>query len=144
METLFIVPCSATKSRILTSQPMPAKEAYTGNAFQICRKMLEKEHFKWCVLSALYGFIWPTTFIEWYDEKMKPVTPDTAWDDCFGHITNRQYARLLTSEKIVVLGSRLYANAASVLLQKPVIAPVAGLPIGKMLGEIKRVMWRSL
>ena len=142
METLFIVPCSATKSRILKNTPMPAKEAYTGQAFQICRRMLEKEHLKWCVLSAFYGFIWPTTVIEWYDVKMEPVDDETAWDDCFGFITNRQYARLMTSDRYVLLGSRLYANAAKVLLKRDVESPVSGLPIGKMLGEIKRGLWR--
>jgi hypothetical protein len=39
--TLFIVPCSQTKSRILTSEPMAARDAYVGQAFKICRERLE-------------------------------------------------------------------------------------------------------
>jgi hypothetical protein len=116
---------------------MLAKNAYAGTAFKICRAELERQKLKWCILSASYGFIWPTTYIEWYDEKMTPVTEDTDWENCFGFITNRQYARLMTAEHIVVLGSNLYANAAAVLLRRPVESPVAGLPIGKMLASLK-------
>ena len=139
--TIFIVPCSATKSRILSTQAMPAKEAYTGQAFRLCRSMVERARVKWCILSAHYGFIWPTTVIEHYDVKMTPVDEHTCWDECFGSITNRQYARLFTSERYVLLGSRLYADAARALLRRTVEAPVAGLPIGRMLAELQRGYW---
>jgi hypothetical protein len=36
----------------------------------------------------------------------------------------------------VVLGSKLYANAAAVLLRRQVEAPLVGLPIGKMLQRL--------
>jgi hypothetical protein len=139
-QTLFVVPCSATKASELKTQPLLAKDAYTGQAFKMCRALLESHHLKWCVLSAWYGFIWPTTIIEWYDVKMEAVTPETDWE-CFDMISNRQYARLMTSERTVVLGSRLYADAASILLNRTVEAPMAGLSIGKMLGAIKAASW---
>ena len=135
-QPLFVVPCSATKSRILHSQPMPAREAYTGQAFQTARRLCERHHIKWCVLSGYYGFLWPNTPVEFYDQKMLPVTPDTVWDDCFGSITNRQYGRLRTASRVIVLGSRLYATAAATLLARPVESPLAGLPIGKMLSTL--------
>jgi hypothetical protein len=140
-EPLFVVPCSATKSRFLKNGPMLAKEAYQGQAFQICRRILEREKLKWCVLSAHYGFIWPTTKIEWYDVKMTPVKPDDCWDECFGFITNRQYARLMAAERIIVLGSQLYADAARILLNKPIESPVSGLPIGRMLQVLHSASW---
>lgn len=143
-DRLYVVPCSATKSRILASQPMPARDAYAGQLFRLCRAALEREGLKWCILSAHYGFIWPTTVIEWYDVKMTPVTEATVWDDCFGHITNRQFARLMTAQRVMVLGSRLYADAAAALLKRPVSAPVAGLPIGRMLAEIRRGHWLQI
>lgn len=134
---LFVVPCSATKSRILINgDPLPARDAYTGQAFRMARQRLEQAKEKWCILSGYYGFLWPSTVIENYDVKMEPVTTDTVWDECFGAINNRQYARLMTAEHIVVLGSRLYANAASVLLHRKVEAPLVGLPIGRMLQKI--------
>ncbi len=138
---LYIVACSATKARTLSSAPMPARDAYTGQAFRMCRFHLERLRLKWCILSAHYGFIWPSTLIESYDVKMTPVTPSTCWDNCFGAITNRQYARLITEPHITVLGSRLYSDAASVLLQRPALAPLAGLTIGHMLSAINRCAW---
>lgn len=138
-DTLFVVPCSATKSRILQAgTPMPARDAYTGQAFRLARHQLERARLKWCILSGYYGFIWPSTIIEDYDVKMEPVDESTVWDECFGAINNRQYARLMTAERIVVLGSKLYADAATVLLRRPVEAPLVGLPIGRMLSALSQ------
>lgn len=138
---LFIVSCSATKSRALATTPLPARDAYQGQAFRMARQALERRKLKWCILSAGYGFLWPDTLIEDYDEKMQPVTPDTVWDDCFGSISNRQYGRLFTADRYVSLGSRLYADAAATLLQRPVEAPLAGLPIGRMLSRLAHGDW---
>ena len=134
---LFVVPCSATKSKALTNgSPMPARDAYTGQAFRMARHQLDSARAKWCILSGYYGFIWPSTVIESYDVKMEPVDESTVWDECFGAINNRQYAKLMTAERIVVLGSMLYVNAAAVLLNRDIDAPLAGLPIGKMLQRL--------
>jgi hypothetical protein len=140
-EWLFVVPCSATKSRILATEPMPAREAYTGQAFRLCRDSVSRHRLKWCILSGGYGFIWPSTVIESYYEKMERVTDETVWHDCFSHINNRQYGRLMTAKNIMVLGSRLYANAAKVLLGRNVVAPFAGLSIGRMLSAIRQERW---
>jgi hypothetical protein len=140
-DTLFILPCSQTKHADLAAGPMLARDAYQGGAFRMARALLEEAGARWCILSGGYGFLWPTSSIEAYDTKMEPVTEETVWDECFSQITNRQYARLMTAGRIVVLGSRLYADAAAVLLRRPVEAPVAGLPIGKMLSAIKRAEW---
>lgn len=141
---LFVVACSQTKTEALRRGPTPAREAYAGGAFRIARGVLEAAGFKWCILSGGYGFIWPSTIIEHYDAKMTPVDADTVWDDCFGFITNRQYARLMTADRVVVLGSRLYAEAASELLRRPVFAPLAGLPIGRALSALKSEEWTRL
>jgi len=143
-EILFIVPCSARKHPALKSGAMAAQDAYTGQAFRICQRILRQQRRKWCILSAHYGFIWPSTLIEWYEQKMEPVTPGTVWEDCFQHITNRQYARLRTSRPLIVLGSRLYAQAAATLLHQTVFAPVAGLPIGKMLSRLAAGDWLQI
>jgi hypothetical protein len=70
---------------------------------------------------------------------MTPVTKATVWDNCFGEINNRQYAKLMTADRVVVLGSRLYADAARILLDRDVDAPVAGLSIGRMLSALKSI-----
>lgn len=134
--SLFVVPCSATKSRTLAAGPLPARDAYTGQAFRMARHRLEQSGAKWCILSGYYGFIWPSTVIENYDLKMEPVTESTVWHECFGAINNRQYAKLMNADRIIVLGSKLYANAAAILLGRKVEAPLVGLPIGKMLQRL--------
>lgn len=140
---LFILPCSATKARTLAAGPMPARDAYTGNAFRMLRRQLEIDRAKWCILSGYYGFLWPDTPIEDYNVRMEPVTPETVWDECFGMLTDRQYGRLMTADSFTVLGSRLYSDAAAVLLKRPVRAPLAGLSIGLMLSAIARGTWRN-
>lgn len=141
MSHLYIVPCSATKARTLAAGPMPARDAYTGQAFRMARHQMERRKLKWCILSAHYGFIWPDTKIEHYDVKMTTVTPQTPWFDCFGEITNRQYGRLMSATQITVLGSRLYSDAAAVLLDRPVCAPLAGLSIGRLLSALNSTIW---
>jgi hypothetical protein len=139
--TLYIVACSATKSRLLDTTPLPARDAYTGQAFRLARATMERQRLKWCILSGHYGFIWPSTIIENYNVKMAPVDHSTVWHECFGSINNRQYGRLLTASNITVLGSKLYADAASILLKRPVQAPLSGLSIGLMLQSLSTESW---
>jgi hypothetical protein len=141
MSAIYILPCSATKARTLTVGPMPARDAYTGQAFRMARHHLERSKVKWCILSGFYGFLWPSTWIENYEAKMQSVTSETVWDECFGMLSDRQYGRLMSAESITVLGSRLYADAAAALLRRPVNAPLAGLPIGKMLSQLSSASW---
>lgn len=140
-EILYVVPCSAKKARTLKAGPMPAREAYTGQGFRAIRHQLERAGAKWCILSGHYGFIWPTTIIEDYDVKMEPVDQDTVWETCFQFMSNRQYGELMTAGRIVVVGSRLYRDAAAALLKRDVEGPLVGLSIGRMLHTINRGDW---
>lgn len=136
MHTYYIVPCSQTKRP--TSVWIPARELYIGGAFKIASARLDSLRRPWIVLSALYGFVSPAAKIETYEKKMEPLQAGQAWDDCFEHISMRAQLELQrSSNRVVVLGSKLYADAAAVLLGRPVEAPVAGLPIGRMLSALK-------
>lgn len=147
MNVLYCLPCSATKARTLEAGPLPARDAYTGQAFRMLRQTMEREKLKWCILSGGYGFLWPTSVIEWYDEKMRPLRKDEPWDDCFEEMNQRQYGQLMNADVVSVLGSRLYADVAEELLvnrsifRGEVRKPLAGLPIGKMLQAIHRREW---
>lgn len=138
---LFIVACSQRKAPALKAGALPAREAYAGTAFRICRDALEAAGARWCILSGEYGIIWPTTVISDYDTKMEPVTAETVWFDCFSELTEDQFSALQAAEAVTVLGSELYATAARHLLEREVAAPVAGLPIGKMLAALKSQTW---
>jgi hypothetical protein len=75
---------------------------------------------------------------------MTPFKPGDQWDNCFEHVTDDQFDQLRGADRVVVLGSRLYAEAAEVMLGRPVECPLAGLPIGRMLNALRVGMWDSL
>lgn len=137
--TLYVVPCSARKAPALKRGPLPARDAYHGTAFRLCRSRLEAARRPWCILSGWHGFLWPSTPITDYDALMPWLGPETVWDDALGAINDRQYARLRHAGRIVVLGSRRYVHAARWLLEREVEGPVAGLPIGRMLHALKHL-----
>lgn len=137
---MFIVPCSRLKHPELPVRDLPARDAYMGQAFRMCRRRLEHAGAQWCILSGLYGFLWPDTIIAYYDQKMEPVTAATDWE-AFEELKQKQYGRLMSASRYVVLGSQLYATAARHMLGRPVDAPLVGLTIGRMLQRIKTGLW---
>lgn len=139
---LFVVSCSQRKTDALKAGPTAARDAYDGTAFKIARRMLENAGCKWCILSGYYGILWPDTIIENYDVKMDP-DPYREWDGQFDSIKQKQYGRLMSAKRVVVLGSQLYARTAAVMLDRKVEAPLAGLPIGKALQKLKSGVWLS-
>lgn len=139
---LFVVACSQRKTAALKAGPTAARDAYDGTAFKIARRMLENAGAKWCILSGYYGILWPDTIIENYNVKMDP-DPHREWDGHFDSIKQKQYGRLMSARRVVVLGSRLYADSAAVMLGRLVEAPLAGLPIGKSLQKLKSGAWLS-
>ena len=145
MSTVYVIACSARKSRLLESgSRMPAREAYMGQAFRFSRDAVERRGQPYFILSAHYGLLAPDSVIKNYNVKMTPLSPDDQWDTCFDNVTDDQLHQLRTADRVVVLGSRLYADAAAVLLGRPVEAPLAGLPIGRMLNALRVGMWDSL
>ena len=145
MTTAYIVACSQRKSRLLESgSRLPAREAYMGQAFRFSRDAVERKGRPWFILSGFYGLLAPDATIENYDHKMTPFKPGDQWDNCFEHVTDDQLDQLRGADRVVVLGSRLYAEAAEVMLGRPVECPLAGLPIGRMLNALRVGMWDSL
>jgi hypothetical protein len=140
---LFVVACSQRKTEALKAGPTPARDAYDGTAFKIARRQIENAGLKWCILSGYYGFLWPDTVIEHYDVKMDP-DPTRPWGGEFDALKQKQYGRLMSAQNVVVLGSRLYSRTAEVMLCRSVVAPLAGLPIGKALRRLKEGEWLIL
>ena len=133
---LFVVACSQRKHPDLKQGLMMAQDAYTGQCFKLARRWCSAHRVKWCILSGFYGFLWPDTQIEFYDQKMEPL--DERDFMAFDAIKQKQYGRLWTATRVIVLGSRLYADGVAGLLERKVEAPLAGLPIGKMLASLSR------
>lgn len=139
---LFVVSCSQRKTAALKAGPTQARDAYDGTAFKTARRLLENAGAKWCILSGYYGFLWPDTVIEYYDVKMDS-NPERPWEGEFDSIKQKQYGRLMSARRVVVLGSQLYARTAEVMLRRKVEAPLSGLPIGKALQKLSSGVWLS-
>lgn len=136
--TLFVVACSQRKHLDLRHRTMAARDAYIGTGFRIARRQLETTREHWCILSGHYGFLWPDSLIEHYDEKIDP-DPKRPWAAPFDSLKQKQYGRLMSAKEIIVLGSRLYVESAAELLGRGVESPLVGLPIGRALHYLSKL-----
>ena len=135
--TVYVVPCSQTKSARLQREPLPSRDAYAGQAFRMARAVLDRRGLPWFILSAKYGFLHPSTPIAYYDVKMATLPA------AFQLLDDRHVHQLAGAARVVCLGSRLYATAAETLLGRTVEAPLAGMAIGWMLQALKLEHWAN-
>lgn len=134
VKTLYVVACSATKTAALKAGPVAARDAYAGQVFTTARRKLEAAGAEWCILSGKYGILWPDTVIEHYEQKLEPgaFARGEKFAAAWSRITEGQHTTATIADPVIVLGSRLYAEAAAHLFCRPVESPLAGLPIGRM------------
>lgn len=61
-ERLVIVPCGSAKiwDKQPTMGPVAARNAYTGRPFVVNREYAERFDNAWVILSAKFGFLWPS------------------------------------------------------------------------------------
>lgn len=132
---MFVVACSGTKSpELIANGRALACNAYAGQLFRMARQQCNEARAAWCILSGKYGFVSPLAGIDYYEQRMQPVRGledmPHAFERLHGDPTG---GGIRCASRIIVLGSALYANAAAALLRRHVEAPLAGLPIGRML-----------
>jgi hypothetical protein len=140
--TLVLVACGQKK--IFELHPnlctVPAKDAYIGPLFSAERRVAEVWGRPWMILSAKYGFLEPTARIENYDVSFaKPNTSPTSEETLRRQVREFGLDRL---GDVVVLGGTAYAAAARAAFagtNVQVTAPVAGLPLGKMLHHLNEL-----
>ena len=138
---LIIVPCSSRKNILLNFRSLPARSAYTGQAFVFARDYIEAFEIDWIILSAKHGFIWPTTRIAYYDARMPSGQVPHDVRESIYRMTRSDFTRLMEFGRYVCLGGADYCNAAEQILRKPIERPLAGLGIGKMLFNLKWAEW---
>ncbi len=141
--TLYIVPCSGTKSPDLRKGAMPAAKAYTGQAFRLAVEWLLATRQKWVILSARYGIMYPWYLVEWYDERLTHQPQKGEWIGALDGMPPKQYGRLMSYDRYVCLGGKLYVAHAAAILERPVEGPLAGLSIGKQLQALKYRTWKG-
>ncbi len=146
MTSIAIIPCGKSKiwDKHTLAGAVPAERAYTGTLFRLSREYAVKYCDSWLILSAKYGIIRPDFIIpEPYEVTFNRPSRDVVTAD----ILRIQAADLgLTgASRIVVLGGKAYCSAVKSALAGSAFSgemefPVLGLPIGKMLGHLKRAV----
>jgi len=135
MKELYILPCSKTKiwdtnSRLEPLQP--SGDVYKGQLHLKGKsfvKFYQTSDPAYLILSAKYGFIYPETKIENYNETFKSKKPDLK----FLGDQIRKYC-LYDTELVIVLGGSVYANVVRrVFKNSKICVPLQFMPIGMML-----------
>lgn len=143
-QTLVVVPCGQAKvwGKQPGIGPVEARLAYTGSPFTVNRGYAERFADRWVILSAKYGFITPEFVIPGpYNVTFKrkrsgPVDVGTLREQVEEQGLN-EFA------PIIVLGGRDYQRAVRAAFESwPVrlLAPFAGLPLGKSMQAAKRAI----
>lgn len=144
---LVVVPCG--RSKIWDREPdrgaVRADAAYTGTPFRLNRAYAERFGTSWVILSAKYGFLWPGTEIPGPYEvtfKRRTTNPITA-EALRQQVGEMGLDRFGT---VVILGGREYREAVGEAFAgapSQIVAPFAGLPIGKAMQATKRAIERG-
>jgi hypothetical protein len=136
--TVFVLACSAKKSAELRAGYCLARSAYAGQLFTMARQRIEAARHSYVILSGKYGFVSPLKGIAHYEQRMQPVRSLADMPHAFERLHDDPTgAGLRCASRIIVIGGRLYAEAAAALLRRHVEAPLAGLPIGRMMQQVK-------
>lgn len=133
--TIFVVPCSKTKAEQARASAIPAHLVYTGTSFRIAARTLHQFAADWMILSGGYAFIQQLTPIWHYERRIAAPANNPHWYEQAREAARERYPFLWTVPRLVVLGSRHYAQAAKAILTGrtlPVETPLVGLSIGHM------------
>ena len=140
-EEAFIISC--TKKKIWDVNPnapkkVKAKDAYIGNLFKLAKELVTKLNASWWIISAKYGILAPNEEIENYNIHIKQskLTPE---------IIKKQLIEkgIVNYKRIIILASTKYCELiekAAKELGISVKTPLKGLPLGKMLSKLKKML----
>jgi len=140
VKVLVVVPCGSSKiwDRFPERKATRAEEAYVGVPFKLNMAFAKKFAYRWVILSAKYGFIDPNfTIPENYnvsfnDPKTKPIGLN---------LLRVQLKRkgLENYDVVIALGGKNYTEIVKKAFMgyAKVVAPTAGLPIGKAMKFVK-------
>jgi len=122
--TLVVISCGKAKlwDRALGAGPHPAKDAYTGSLFRLCRRYAEaRAPGAWAILSAKYGFLHPDDLITQYNTRFGRDADAIGVED----LRRQWLERFPTVRTVVSLASNAYdqrlikALPGGVVLERP-------------------------
>jgi len=136
-----LIACSANK----LAHPAPAKELYTGQLFQKARVLTENCSDQYFILSALHGLLNPEKIIAPYNYTLKNLNQRerNGWGD---RIVRDTLWRIPANSRITLLAGNDYCNPIEAKLRQKgfyVTRPLKGLPIGKQLQTLTRMLTNS-
>jgi len=142
--TLVVVPCGRRKIWDVdpNAGPTAARDVYQGAPFKVNKEYAERFADVWLILSAKYGFVEPDfTIPENYDVTFSlPETGPVTIGELRRQARDKHLHRFAT---VVALGSTTYAEIVFQALKESgtrVIAPVAGLSLGRAIGGVRRAI----
>ena len=135
MRSLIVISCGKAKiwDRHTNRKSVPARDAYTGSLFRLCRRYAESQAPEaWVILSAKYGLLRPDELIDDYDvtiTDLDAISVDT--------LSNQWRKRFRKFDRIISLCSRAYDRRlrAAVGSDLPFDNPLAGQDL------FKRMAW---
>lgn len=129
---IALVACCATKR----DTACPARDLYVSPLFKLSRRYVEQRGLPWMILSAKHGLLDPDTVVEPYNLTLSQMTTPQrrAWA---AHVRGQLYRRFGTGQPLCVLAGRLYMAATEGFR---VVEPLHGLPIGKRLQALTRMV----
>lgn len=135
MRSLIVASCG--KAKIWKRQPhaksVPARDAYIGSLFRLCRRYAELQHPEaWVILSAKYGLLRPDELIDDYDVTV--TDPDAISVDTLRKQWRKRFRKV---DRIISLCSRAYDRRlrAAVGSDLPFDNPLDGMNL------FKRMAW---
>jgi hypothetical protein len=144
MKTICIVPCGNKKiwDKNPKAGPTKAIEVYIGPFAKKCREYAEKFHAgSWCILSAKYGFLFPTNIIPGpYDVSFNKPTKETIKIEELKKQASKN--KMKGYDKVVILGGKNYVNIIKqVFPDKKLHTPLSGCKgIGYMMGILNEAI----
>lgn len=140
MKTLCIVPCGKIKiwDKYPKTGPTKAEAVYIGPFAKKCKEYAIRFYpSSWCILSAKYGFLYPTDTIpctynvSFNDKKSSPITVQ----ELSSQVIKKE---LNDYERIVILGGKNYVEMINKLFSsKETVIPLRGCKgNGYMMGKL--------
>jgi hypothetical protein len=141
-ERLVIIACGKRKiwDKCPNAGPTAAADAYIGTPLVVNRRYAERSGGDWVILSAKYGFLWPTDVIPGpYDTTFKAASTNP-----IGVATLREQVQkmgLNRRSEVVGLGGVEYRAAITAAFEGTAVSltfPFAGMSLGVAQGATKR------
>lgn len=144
MTTLVVVPCGRAKIWDIDPRagPTSAGEVYRGAPFKVNKEYATRFADRWVILSAKYGFIAPEFPIPTnYNVTFNlPETRPITSPELQGQAREKG---LFEFQAVVALSSAAYAQKVREAFRSSaakVVAPAAGLPLGRAMAVVRKAI----